>query len=158
MRQQSRLLRAGAVIEALAFPWAVLPREWMEQSHAGLGMGPMPVGAVVDFMIRQSAFFYGMHAVLLWWLSQDVLRYQPLVRLMGWTYLSFGPAFLLINLATGTPLWWAVCDPLVTGLFGVWLLVNDVGISRQTAQSAGPTDSSPPAARDEDVLPIRAAP
>jgi hypothetical protein len=152
VRRQSRLLRAGACIEALAFPWAVLPREWMERSHIGLGMGTMPQGPVLDFMIRQSAFVYGMHAVLLWWLARDVLRYQPLVRLIGWTYLVYGPAFLLINWRTGTPLWWTLCDPLVTGGFGVWLLRNDAGISRQSSQSPRPSElehstAGPPAER-----------
>lgn len=143
VRAQSRLLRWGAAIEMLAFPWAVLPREWMERSHAWLGMGPMPQGAVVDFMIRQAAYVYGMHGLLLWWLSRDVLRYRPLIRLIGWTYLSFGPVFLAINWRTGTPLWWTVCDPLVTGGFGVWLLVNDACISRQSTQSPRPSEPAP---------------
>jgi hypothetical protein len=135
VRRQALLLRWGAFVELLALPWAVLPRSWMEHSHEWLGMGPMPSGAVVDFTIRQSALFYGMHGVLMWRVSLDVLRFQPLVRLLGWTWLFFGPAFLVINLWAGTPTWWAICDPLATGGFGVWLLVNDSRISRQTAQS-----------------------
>lgn len=130
---QARLLRLGGVIEMFAFPWAVAPRAWMETSHAWLGMGTMPAGTVVDFMIRQGAFFYGMHGVLLWWLASDVRRYQPIVRLIGFTYLLFGPVFLLIDWSTGTPLWWTLCDPIVTACFGVLLLASGRALDRAAA-------------------------
>ncbi len=117
----------------LSLPWAFLPREWMERSHEGLGMGTMPSGVVVDFMIRQASFFYGMHGVLLWCLARDVVRFQPIVRLIGWTYLLFGPVFLWIDWTTGTPFWWTVCDPLATCLFGAWLLYNDSRLSQPAA-------------------------
>ena len=133
--RQAALLRLGAVVEMLAFPWVIAPRVWMEASHTWLGMGEMPVGTVVDFTIRQSAFFYGMHGVLLWRLSKDVIRYRPLVRLVGWTFLLFGPVFFLIDFATGTPLWWTLCDPIVTGSFGFLLLLMDQNLSSQPPQS-----------------------
>ncbi len=125
LRFQTLWLRTGAVVEMLSFPWSIAPRAWMEASHEWLGMGTMPAGAVVDFTIRQSAFFYGMHGVLLWCLAGDVVRFQPIVRLIGWTYLIFGPVFFLIDWTTGTPLWWTWCDPLVTGLFGALILLAD---------------------------------
>jgi hypothetical protein len=147
VRRQRRLLRLGSVIEMASFPWAFLPRSVVAQSHEWLGMGPLPEGAVVDFMIRQASFFYGMHGVLLWWLARDVVRYQPLIRLIGWTYLLFGPVFFWIDLSTGTPLWWTICDPLVTLAFGAWLLVNDARISRQTAPFACPLQPAGPESR-----------
>ena len=88
---------------------------------------------VVEFMIRQSAFFYGMHGVLIWCLATDVIKYRPLVRLIGWTYLLFGPVFGAINWQAGTPLWWTICDPLVIGLFGILILVLDRWIPPEPA-------------------------
>lgn len=140
-RRLSALLRLGAVIEMLAFPWSLIPRAWMERSHEWLGMGTMPTGAVVDFTIRQSAFFYGMHGVLMWVLARDVARFQPVVRLIGWTYVVFGPAFFLIDWTSGTPAWWTACDPVVTCAFGVLLLWCERNRSRQPAQTAGPEQS-----------------
>jgi hypothetical protein len=140
IRFQRLLLRTGAAIEMLAFPWSIAPRTWMEVSHEWLGMGTMPTGAVVDFTIRQSAFFYGMHGVLLWCLASDILRFQPIVRLIGWTYLIFGPVFFLIDWTTGTPQWWTWCDPLATATFGALLLLAD---RRMTSQAP------PPATRDD---------
>jgi hypothetical protein len=132
-RRQALLLRLGATVEMLAFPWVLIPRAWMERSHESLGMGQMPVGTVVDFTIRQSAFFYGMHGLLMWWLAKDVVRYRPLVRLIGWTYFAFGPVFLLIDWTSGTPLWWTICDPAVTLVFGGLILWCDRHVSRESA-------------------------
>ena len=136
-QRQAWLLRLAAVIDMLAFPWVVVPRSWMEASHAWLGMGEMPAGAVVDFTIRQSAFFYGMHGVLLWWLSRDVVRFQPIVRLIGWTYLIFGPVFFLIDWTSGTPSWWTWCDPLVTAAFGSLVLAIDRQLTLLAPRTSG---------------------
>ena len=142
----SLLLRLGACVEMLAFPWVIAPRAWMELSHDWLGMGEMPTGTVVDFTIRQSSFFYGMHGLLLCWLSRDVVRYRPLVRLIGVTFLLFGPAFFLIDWCTGTPLWWTLCDPLVTAAFGTLVLMAERNLppdSPQPAQTAEFGNDSP---------------
>ncbi|MFV0446169.1 MAG: hypothetical protein ACK5Q5_21540 [Planctomycetaceae bacterium] len=136
-RRLTWLLRLGAVIEMLALPWVLVPRAWMEHSHEWLGMGPMPVGAVVDFTIRQSAFFYGLHGVLMWLLAGNVLRYRPLIKWIGWTYVLFGPVFFAINWSSGTPRWWTWCDPAVTLTFGLLILLCDQRVRAQHAQSAG---------------------
>ena len=127
----------------------------MEHSHAWLGMGEMPAGAVVDFTIRQSAFFYGMHGVLMWTLARDVVRYQPVVRLIGWTYVLFGPVFLAIDWSSGTPAWWTACDPLVCFVFG-WLVLWCVrNMSQQSPQSAGSSQAAPRAVVPAGTIPNR---
>lgn len=134
---QTWLLRLGGTVEALSFVSLVMPREWMEVSHRWLGMGEMPSGTVVDFMIRQSSLFYGMHGILLWVLSRDVVRHQPVVRFLGWTFLLFGPAFFLIDWTTGTPLWWTICDPLACGLYGAALLYAGTKLDRNGVGTQG---------------------
>jgi hypothetical protein len=95
-------------------------------------MGPFPDAAVVDFMIRQSSFFYGVHGLLLWFLARDVERFQPVVRFIGWAFLSFAPAFFLIDWTSGVPLWWTICDPVACGVYGAALLWTDRAIARAT--------------------------
>src|SRR6185436_3692744 len=60
------LLRLAGAFEILAFFAVVMPRSWMEVSHAWLGMGVMPDGPLIMFMIRQASYTYGMHGVTLW--------------------------------------------------------------------------------------------
>jgi hypothetical protein len=151
VRAQKRLLQIGGTIEAFAFVAAVMPRTWMEAAHVWLGMGTMPEGAVVDFMIRQSSFFYGMHGLLLWVLATDVERFQPVVRFVGWMFLAFGPAFFVIDSGTGTPLWWTVCDPLACGLYGAAILWVDRALSSSArprrAARGSPAGTSGPGRR-----------
>jgi hypothetical protein len=127
-RLQSWLLRlAGAV---------VMPRSWMEASHEWLGMGEMPRGAVLMFMIRQASYVYGMHGVSLWVLASDVVRYRKLVLLNGVSFLLAAPVFFLIDHSAGMPLYWTVADSLGCGFFGaalLWLNRSNTLTSREVS-------------------------
>ena len=95
----------------------------MEVSHAWLGMGEMPSGPLIMFMIRQSSYTYGMHGVSLWVLASDVVRFRTLVILNGISYLLAAFVFFLIDLASGMPWFWTAADALGCGFFGVALLL-----------------------------------
>ena len=117
------LLRLSGAVEILAFSSVVMPRSWMETSHAWLGMGAMPDGALLMFMIRQASYAYGMHGVSLWILASDVVRFRPLIVFNGYAFLLAGPIFFLIDYLTGMPLWWTIFDSLACGLTGAALLL-----------------------------------
>jgi len=117
------LLRLTGTVEAFAFVSVVMPRSWMEMSHEWLGMGAMPVVPVLDFMIRQASYTYGIHGLLLWVLSFDVERFKPLITFTGIAYLIAAPVFFLIDYTAGMPFWWAVADPIGCGLCGAALLL-----------------------------------
>jgi hypothetical protein len=121
-RLQSWLLRLTGSFEILAFIAVIMPRSWMEMSHAWLGMGQMPDGPLIMFMIRQASYTYGMHGISLWVLASDVVRFRKLVILNGIAYLLAGPVFFLIDHSSGMPLWWTVSDSLGCGFFGAALL------------------------------------
>jgi len=124
-RLQTWLLRLAGSFEILAFVSVVMPRSWMEQSHAWLGLGIMPDGPVIMFMIRQASYVYGMHGVSLWILASDVNRFRSLVRFNGISFLLAGPVFFLIDYHSGMPWFWMMSDALGCGFFGaalLWLL------------------------------------
>jgi len=124
------LLRLAGIVEMLAFIAVVMPRSWMEVSHEWLGMGEMPGGPLIMFMIRQASYSYGMHGVSLWILSLDVNRFRPLVVFNGIAFLLAAPVFFAIDYSSGVPLWWMVTDPLSCGVFGagiLWLSRNEEG-------------------------------
>lgn len=122
-RAQEWLLRLAGAFEMLAFFAVVMPRSWMETSHSWLGMGQMPDGPLVMFMIRQASYAYGMHGISLWILASDVERFRPLVIFNGISYLLAGFVFFLIDYSTGMPMWWTLGDTAACGLFGAALLV-----------------------------------
>lgn len=124
-RLQSWLLRLAGAVEILAFFAVIMPRSWMEVSHTWLGMGEMPSGSLVMFMIRQASYTYGMHGVSLWILASDVIRFRTLVILNGVAYLLAAPVFFLIDLRSGMPWFWTVGDSLGCGFLGAALLLLD---------------------------------
>jgi hypothetical protein len=119
---QAWLLRLAGTFELLAFFAVIMPRSWMEVAHVWLGLGEMPGGPILMFMIRQASYTYGMHGLSLWVLSLNVERFRPLIILNGISFLLAGPVFFLIDYTTGMPLWWALGDTFGCGLLGVVLL------------------------------------
>jgi hypothetical protein len=116
------LLRLVGLTELLAFFAVIMPRSWMEVSHAWLGLGQMPEGSVLMFLIRQASYTYGMHGVSLWILSWDVKRFRPLLLLNGISFLLAGPVFFLIDYSAGMPMWWTLADSSSCGFFGAAIL------------------------------------
>ena len=117
-------LRAAGGVTALAFASVVMPRAWMEASHEWLGMGSMPRGAVVDYMIRQASTVYGLQGIALWLLASDVRRYRPLIRFTGWSFLLVSPIFVAIDSLAGMPWFWIVGDGVCCAALGgvvLWL-------------------------------------
>ena len=119
---QAWLLRIAGTFELLAFFAVIMPRTWMEVAHAWLGLGQMPDGPIIMFMIRQASYTYGMHGVALWVISLNVDRFRLLVVLNGIAYLVAGPVFFLIDYSAGMPLWWTIGDTFGCGLLGAVLL------------------------------------
>lgn len=122
-RLQSWLLRLAGSVEILAFVAVVMPRSWMEVSHHWLGLGEMPGGPLIMFIIRQFSYTSGMHGITLWVLASDVARFRTLVILNGVAYLLAAPVFFLIDYTSGMPWYWIVMDSLGCGSLGVALLL-----------------------------------
>ena len=121
------LLRIVGAIELLAFVAVVMPRSWMEISHEWLGMGVMPEGPLVMFMIRQASYAYGMHGISMFVIASNVVRFRPLVILNGVSFLLAAPVFFLIDYTSGVPFWWTINDTLACGVFGIALLALSLG-------------------------------
>ena len=115
----------------LAFIAVAMPRSWMEVSHLWLGLGEMPEGPLIMFMIRQASYTYGMHGVSLWVLASDVDRFRPLVTLNGVSFLLAALVFFLIDYTSGVPLWWTAADTLACALFGAAVLWLGRGSGRE---------------------------
>jgi hypothetical protein len=119
---QKWLLRVAGACEILAFIAVVMPRSWMDAGHTWLGLGVMPGGPLLMFMIRQASYTYGMHGVSLWVLATDLPRFRPLLILNGVSFTLAAVVFFCIDYSTGMPWYWTVSDTLGCGLFGVALL------------------------------------
>jgi hypothetical protein len=95
----------------------------MEVLHSWLGLGEMPSGPIIMFMIRQASYAYGMHGVSLWVMATDVRRFQPLIIFNGISFLLAAFVFALIDYSAGIPAWWTVIDAFGCGSFGIVTLI-----------------------------------
>ena len=127
---QKGVLRLAGAFEILAFIAVVMPRSWMEISHEWLGLGQMPHGAVLMFLIRQASYTYGMHGISLWVLAIDVKRFRPLIILNGVAYLLAALVFSTIDYTAGMPVWWTIGDGVGCGFLGMALLWSSLSGSR----------------------------
>jgi len=116
------LLRLAGSVELLAFVAVVMPRSWMEIAHTWLGMGEMPTGPLIMFMIRQASYTYAMHGISLWLIASNPKRFRLLVMFTGFSYLIAGPVFFFIDRASGMPLWWTLGDTFSCACLGAALL------------------------------------
>jgi hypothetical protein len=98
----------------------------------------MPDGAIVNFIIRQASFTYGLHGALQWLLSWDVVRFRPLVIFTGVCYLLAIPVFFLIGVTSGMPWFWMAGDASSCLFFGGSLLWLDWRANQQDKHSAPP--------------------
>lgn len=128
---QAWVLRLTGATEILAFFSVVMPRSWMEVSHSLLGLGEMPTGPIIMFMIRQASYAYGMHGVSLWLMATDVRRFQPLIVFNAVSFLIAAVVFSLIDYTSGMPIWWTAVDAFGCASFGAVALI----LSRYIRQS-----------------------
>lgn len=115
------LLRLGGCLMLLAFLAVPLPWSWMDASHRLLGLGPLPEGAIVEYLARSISLLYGVHGGLLLVFSTDIRRYAPAIRFFGAMDMVFGAAVLAIDLEAGMPLFWTLNEGPPVAIVGAVL-------------------------------------
>ncbi|MFT3881001.1 MAG: hypothetical protein QM703_15230 [Gemmatales bacterium] len=111
------LLRACGIIDLLALTFALIPHSWIRISHGHLGMGPFPEETIALYLVRSSCLMYVVHGVLLIFVSFDIDRYLPLIRLLAWIAVIHGVMLIVIDSLTGMPWWWTLGEG---GLLIAW--------------------------------------
>lgn len=129
-------LRVGGVASLLSLPTVFLPNPWMEATHARLGLGPLAVTPVFEYLARSVSFFYAFYGGLLILASCDVRRLAPLVTYLAAGTLALGASAVAIDLHAGLPWWWVAGEGVATAPFGAALFLLRPGAD--TAQEKNP--------------------
>lgn len=122
VRLQRLVLRLMASVALVALPAVIHPRLAVEKLSWIMGNGQPTHSPLLIYMMAGGSAVYLGQALLLWFISCDVIRYRPLVLFLGWAYLAFSPLFLWIDFNAGLPRWWAAMDSLSCLSGGVALL------------------------------------
>jgi len=123
LKAQRWLLRIAVVILLTGLPGALLPAVAFEKLSWLTGYGQPPLTPLTIYLAGNAGYAYVALAALLWAISRDLRRYQPLVRLTGWIFLIAGPSYLSIDLQCSLPWWWILIDSTSCVLLGSLLLL-----------------------------------
>lgn len=122
LKMQLWLLRLFIVILLTGLPGALLPAEAFDKFSWLMGYGQPPLTPLTIYLAGNAGYAYTALAILVWMISRDLSRYQPLVRGVGWVLVIAGPAYLSIDLQCPLPLWWTLVDSLGCLFLGLALL------------------------------------
>ncbi len=109
-------------VEALASIAVCLPRDVMSIAYQSLRLGEMPDVALFGYLARSASLLWAVHGVLVIALAGDVLRYLPMIKLLGWLTIVMGVAFLGIDFYEGLPAWWSLSEgPIVIVMGAIYV-------------------------------------
>lgn len=123
-----RLLRVLLGVTGVGLLLAVVPiffpASVINYLHQQLGLGEFPDAAIAFYLARSTSLLYAVHGALMFFVSFNLVRYWPLVRLFGFLHVVLGLTMLGIDFFAPMPLYWIVGEvmPLAaTGLLILWL-------------------------------------
>jgi len=118
------LLRLEAILVLTALIPSMMPFEWMKVIHQYLGMGELPDGPIMGYLTRSLSVMYAMYGAMLMFVSLDVRRFLPVVRLITVLGILFGLWMTALDVTVGMPVFWIASEgPFILVLYGVlfWL-------------------------------------
>ena len=118
------ILRVFGGSTCLALLATLLPTDWMDATHAWLGLGPLPRAPLTEYLTRSIAGLYAIHGGIVLLASTDVRRYAPLITYLALADGIFGFAMIAIDAYAGLPWYWTALEGpsvIVTGVVIVWL-------------------------------------
>ena len=84
-----------------------------------LGLGELPYTPLMSYLTRTLPAMYASMGAVLLFISFDVDRYRPLIRLVGVLAVAGGVGVAILDAAAGLPLFWTVSEgPLTVALGG----------------------------------------
>lgn len=123
-----RILRVILAVTGAGLLLAVVPIFFpvsvINYLHQQLGLGQFPNSAIAFYLARSTSLLYAMHGALMFFVSFNLVRYWPLVRLLGYLHVVLGLAMLGIDVSTPMPLYWIIGEGMpvaVTGMLILWL-------------------------------------
>lgn len=114
-------LTGVAMLGAVVFVFA--PFAWMQEIHAAIGMGELEYTPLLSYLTRTLSAMYAIIGTILLFVSRDLRRYLPLIRMLGIVAIAGGVGVTILDALLGLPAFWTVLEgPLTVGL-GVAMLV-----------------------------------
>ena len=104
------LLRLDGIIMLAALLPSIMPLAWMKETHRYLGIGELPDGPIIGYLTRSLALMYAMHGAVLFFVSFDVRRFLPVVKIVAVLGILFGLWMTALDITVGMPVFWTACE------------------------------------------------
>ena len=109
------------ILDVCAFPAIFLSDAMMERIHEQLGLGSLTVSPLVSYLTRTASMMYVLYGAILIFVSRNVLRYLPLIRLLAILAVVQAVFLIGIDLRVKLPLWWVLLEGPFYGIGGLFL-------------------------------------
>ena len=119
------ILRLSGLLLITAFIAAFLPYETMARIHEQIGLGNFPKLPILDYLARSVSLFYGIHGVIVLYISLDIMKYLKFLKLLCYLGFVFGIVLFGVDMNATMPASWAFSEgPLIVSLnLVVYILV-----------------------------------
>jgi len=97
----------SAILSGLTF---YLPVGWIDSFLVWCGLPQMPHAAIMRYVLLGAGHLQIGIGVVIWFISRDVVRYQPVIIATLTVILMAAPAFFLTNAIAGLPRYWSLLD------------------------------------------------
>ncbi len=104
------LLRLDGIIMLVALLPSIMPLAWMKEVHQCLGMGELPDGPIIGYLTRSLSIMYAMHGAVLFFVSLDVRRFLPVVKVVAVLTILFGLWLIALDVTIGMPVFWIAAE------------------------------------------------
>ena len=116
-------LRVSGVLILLAVIPVFAPTDWLAGCHERIGLGPLPKGAIVEYLMRSLSGFYAMYGGLILVLAADPRRYSGAIAYTALASVLFGLLMIWVDRRVGLPLVWILSEGPSAILLGIFILI-----------------------------------
>ena len=116
------VLRVTGVTMLVALVFVFCPFGWMQAIHGRMGMGELAYTPLLSYLIRTLSAMYAYMGAIALFVSRDVERYGPLIRLLGWIGILGGAGVTALDAILGLPVFWTATEGPLTVALGVVLI------------------------------------
>jgi len=115
LRALMAIIGCGLMVAAAA---VFLPAETMATVHGWLGLGEFPDAPITLYLARSTSLLYAIHGALMLYVSFDMKRYWPLVKVFGWLHVVIGLTMFGIDLSASMPTYWIAGEGIPIAIAG----------------------------------------
>ena len=117
------ILRVTGLLLMTAFVFVFVPYEIMAKIHKQIGLGEFPQIPILAYLARSVSLFYAIHGAIVFYISFDLMKYLPVLRLLCYLGILFGICPFIIDFNAPMPKYWVYGEGPLAIILSIFILV-----------------------------------